>query len=487
MFQKIRVPFPVRVFISYFAVVAAGAVPALIYLQLSFHDQIIEDRAEELARRGSLLAEELRALPEDTRLGMIQTHAQLEPLRITYIGHTGVVRFDSAGNLSALENHGQRPEVLEALGKGAGDGPKFGFPGVGVSRRVSKTNGEEHIYVAVRVDEGARAEVIRLSYPIDRIEELTRGMSNAIRNSQAAALTVAILLSLLAAYLYSRPLQRLVRMSNQLASGDLTPSEVWKTEDEIGDIGRALNRMALEFRTRLANSDAGMMLFEQLVEDVDSPMAVLAGNDAVAVNAAFRRVVEHDTRDAEEVLAAILKSPAFAKAKADAEDKTDGVIFGFAREKFGIPMKLFALKRAGQESLFVLHCHVPEGFLTHWHPSPQDVTTVDVLESVSDAIRRAKAVNADLEVSIESSEESFMAADVDRRVDTALDFAIDAAADEEPEGFAINIRQTDTTVIIALDVSLPPWIGKLAGSMIGAVGGSVVDDGRTLTFNVPRA
>lgn len=477
MFQKIRVPFPVRVFISYFAVVAAGAVPALIYLQVSFHDRIIADRSEELARRGSLLAEELRALPEDTRVGMIQTHAQLEPLRITYIGHTGVVRFDSNGNLSALDNHGQRPEVLEALGKG----------GVGVSRRVSKTNGEEHIYVAVRVDEGARAEVIRLAYPIDRIEELTSGMSNAIRNSQAAALTVAILLSLLAAYLYSRPLQRLVRMSNQLASGDLTPSEVWKTEDEIGDIGRALNRMALEFRTRLANSDAGMMLFEQLVEDVDSPMAVLAGTEAIAVNAAFRRVVEHDTRDAEEVLAVIVKSPAFAKAKADAETRTDGVIFGFAREKFGIPMKLFALKRAGQESLYVLHCHVPEGFLTHWHPSPQHVTTLDVLESVSDAIRRAKAVNAGLEITTENHDESFVAADVDRRVDTALDFAIDAAADEEPEGFVIQIRQTDTTVMITLDVSLPPWIGKLAGSMIGAVGGSVVDDGRMLTFNVPRA
>jgi hypothetical protein len=197
--------------------------------------------------------------------------------------------------------------------------------------------------------------------------------------------------------------------------------------------------------------------------------------------------MEHDTRDAEEVLAVILKSPAFAKAKADAENKTDGVIFGFAREKFGIPMKLFALKRAGQESLFVLHCHVPEGFLTNWHPSPQYVTTLDVLESVSDAIRRAKAVNAGLAITLENSEESFVAADVDRRVDTALDFAIDAAADEEPEGFVIQIRQTDTTVMITLEVSLPPWIGKLAGSMIGAVGGSVVDDGRTLTFNVPRA
>src|SRR5690606_41575296 len=94
----------------------------------SFHDQSIAGRSEELARRGSLLAEERRALPEDTRVGMIQTHAQLEPLRITYIGHTGVVRFDSNGNLSALDNHGQRPEVLEALGHGR----------VGVSRRASE-------------------------------------------------------------------------------------------------------------------------------------------------------------------------------------------------------------------------------------------------------------------------------------------------------------------------------------------------------------
>lgn len=469
---------------SYFAVVAAGAVPALLYLQVSFYDQLVEDRAEEFARRGNLIAEQLRQVPEDQRLERVRAQARLEPIRLTYLGKTGVVLFDSLGNTMALDNHGQRPEVLQALGI---EDATPDMPGVGIARRTSSTTGGEHIYVAVRVDEGPRAEVLRFAYPMTRLEELTDGMRDAIRNSQASALTVAILLSLLAAYVFGRPLQRVVRAANQLAAGDLTPSETWTQEDEIGDVGRALNRLALEIRMRLAAADSGMALLEQLVEDIDAPVAVLSATDPVAVNAAFRRAVEHDRRDAEEVLAAILRAPAYLKARADAELRAEGVVFDFARERFDIPMRLFALKQASHESLSVLVCHVPEGFLTHWHPNAANVTPLNVLDSVDDAIRRCRAVNPLITITVESVEGPIRAADVDRRLDTALDFAIDAAADDRPEGFTIEIKQTDTTVMVTLDCALPAWIGKLAGSMVSPLGGVVHDDGHCLTFTAPRA
>ncbi len=487
MIPNIRIPFAVKVFLSYFAVVLAGAIPALLYLQLSFYDQIIQDRAEELSRRGSLMTEQLRALPSDERVTFVRAQARLEPTRMTFLGKTGVVLFDSLGNTTALENHAHRPEVMQALGQLEGSVKESDMPGVGVARRQSKTTGEENVYVAIRVDEGSRSEVLRFAYPMDRIEEITGGMRDAIRNSQAAALTVAILLSLLAAYVFGRPLQGLVRSANSLAGGDLTPSETWTSEDEVGDVGRALNRLALDIRTRLATSDSGMNLLEQLVEDIYAPVAVLSASDAIAVNAAFRRAVEHDTRDAEEVLAAILRAPAFLKARSLSESHTEGIWFEFAQERFGVAMRIFALKQAGQESLSVLQCHIPEGFLTHWHPNADSVAVLEVSGSIAESIRRCEAIFPEIVITVESGQGPFKAADVDRRLDTALDFAIDAAAEEDLEGFLIEIRQTDTTVIIMLCLALPVWIGKLASSMVSPIGGVVADDGHSLTFTVPRA
>lgn len=487
MIPKFRIPFHVKVLLSYFAVVAAGAIPALLYLQVSFYDQLIEDRAQEVARRGTLLAEQLRPLSDTLRVERVKTHARVEPVRMTYISKTGVVLFDSLGSSLTLENHATRPEVMRALGK-LNDNPfDVGLTGVGVAHRVSETTGEEHLYVAVRIDEGARSDVIRFAYPMTRIEQLIGGMRDAIRNSQAAALTVAIMLSLLAAYVFGRPLKRLLRAANQLAGGDLTTAETWSSHDEIGDIGRALNRLALDIRTRLANADSGLTLLEQLVEDIDAPLAVLSASDAIAVNASFRKVVEHDRRDAEEVLATILRAPAYAKARSDAEAHADGVAFDFSAERFDVPMRLFSLKQASHESLSVLVCRVPDGFLTHWHPNANDVTPLNVLECAADAIRRCEAVFPEIVIALETPTGPIHAADVDRRLDTALDFAIDAAADEQPGGFTVEIRQSETTVTITLWVGLSAWIGKLAGSLVSPLGGVVTDEGHSLVFIVPRA
>ena len=245
--------------------------------------------------------------------------------------------------------------------------------------------------------------------------------------------------------------------------------------------------MALDIRTRLATADSGLALLEQLVEDIDAPVAVLTQTDAIAVNAAFRRVVEHDSRDAEEVLAAILRAPAYVKSRGDAESHAEGVPFDFAAERFNVPMRLYALRQANQDSLSALVCRVPEGFLSHWHPNAQDVTPLNVVESAADAIRRCEAVYPEIVISMEVAAGPIQAADVDKRLDTAIDFAIDAAAEEEPEGFTVEIRQTDTTVTITLCIGLSSWSGKLAGSLVSPIGGVVTDEGHALTFTVPRA
>ena len=68
----------------------------------------------------------------------------LEPatdLRITWIGADGGVLFDSKADPALMDNHADRPEVLQALESGSGD-----------AQRVSLTLSDWVIYRAVRID-----------------------------------------------------------------------------------------------------------------------------------------------------------------------------------------------------------------------------------------------------------------------------------------------------------------------------------------------
>ena len=69
-------------------------------------------------------------------------------LRITWIGADGGVLFDSKADPALMDNHADRPEVLQALASGEGD-----------AQRVSLTLSDWVIYRAVRIDDGS---VVRL-------------------------------------------------------------------------------------------------------------------------------------------------------------------------------------------------------------------------------------------------------------------------------------------------------------------------------------
>lgn len=158
--------------------------------------------------------------------------------RITIIDADGVVLGDSEKDPRTMENHGNRPEVIEAL---SGE--------VGSSIRYSTTLGCDMMYVAVpMMVNGKIAGIARVSLPLAEINESLGHINRMIVGGTAVAAVVAILLAFQISRSTTEPLKRLTRMSKRMARGELDQKIEATSRDEVGELAEAFNRMAARLK-----------------------------------------------------------------------------------------------------------------------------------------------------------------------------------------------------------------------------------------------
>jgi two-component system phosphate regulon sensor histidine kinase PhoR len=169
--------------------------------------------------------------------------AQLINARVTFVAADGRVVGDSSEPVEALatmENHAQRPEIVEAR-----------TGGIGRSRRYSATLKIEMLYIAVRVAHPAIA-FVRVALPLTDVREQLR----AVFTSTLTALGFALLGGALIAWILSSRIGRRVRLVARVAEryrrGDLTPPRLGFGDDELGTVARALDESVQEVGRQLS-------------------------------------------------------------------------------------------------------------------------------------------------------------------------------------------------------------------------------------------
>src|SRR5690348_8637245 len=233
----------VKVFLSYFVVVA------LLFLSFYFSSNLllrhfyIRSLSTRMEQEAHLLA---RMVPFDEAGAILdslcrQLSGELGA-RITIIAIDGRVLGDSAEISEHMENHGTRPEILEAI-----------RTGTGTSIRYSTTVKYSMLYRAFHQTGPNRDRFVRLAVPLTDIANVIR----AFRQSLLGGLAVASAIGLLLAWAFSRHLsrrfQRLVQFSGQIAAGSF-PQNFFPDSgsDEIALLERHLNEMSLRLRTNLS-------------------------------------------------------------------------------------------------------------------------------------------------------------------------------------------------------------------------------------------
>ncbi len=162
--------------------------------------------------------------------------------RLTLVTASGRVLADSEDDPARMDNHGGRPEILEAATEGLGQATRF-----------STTVGARMFYVAARVGpEGAPRGYVRAGLPVAEVEASLRRLFGGIAFGAAAAVVLVGGLSWLLARRLTQPLREIQAGARRLAGGDFQSKLTIAAPLELADLAETMNRMAGQLEERLA-------------------------------------------------------------------------------------------------------------------------------------------------------------------------------------------------------------------------------------------
>ncbi|NQT29000.1 MAG: ATP-binding protein [Candidatus Saganbacteria bacterium] len=164
--------------------------------------------------------------------------AQLSGSRVVVIDKNGAIIGDSStplAKLDKLENHGNRPEIIQAKEAGRG-----------MAVRKSATLGKTLIYVAVplRNQEQDIVGYLRFSVPSIYATELVMKMYKSMAVALAIAILVAATMSVLFARSFAKPIVRLSGISRRIAEGKFPQSINYRSKFEVGKLEDAIEKMS---------------------------------------------------------------------------------------------------------------------------------------------------------------------------------------------------------------------------------------------------
>jgi two-component system phosphate regulon sensor histidine kinase PhoR len=273
-----------------FLVVLCTLVFVAVILQQSLRGQLMEQTRQTLGRELGLVEQLVmdRWSPDSPISASDRLADRLGQglsLRVTLISVDGTVLGDShltPEQVARVENHAQRPEIRQALERGLGS-----------QARHSTTLGRTMLYAAELVEPPGRPPVVvRAAVPLAQVE---RTLSHTAR-LVVGALLLGLVLSTGVAYLVarriSRPLKELTRTATGIAAGDLS-RRLWRyPANEVGELGRAFDRMADSLQSQIQEvTQARDRLQAVLRSMVEGVLAVHSDGTVILANRAVREML----------------------------------------------------------------------------------------------------------------------------------------------------------------------------------------------------
>lgn len=205
--------------------------------------------------------------------------------RVTLIASDGTVLADSGVrdvDLSTVDNHRVKPEVVQALATGHGQ-----------DIRTSVTTGERTVYRATLLTQlpGAQPIVVRITLPMAQLDREIAQFRRTLIGALAGTLLVIALLSLWLARSITTPLSEIAQTARQLASDRRTAPIKTTAHDEAGLLANALNDLADRLHTRIDElSEDRAQLLAMLTSMVEGVMVLDYRSHVLQINPALERM-----------------------------------------------------------------------------------------------------------------------------------------------------------------------------------------------------
>ena len=205
-------------------------------------------------------------------------------VRVTLIAQDGIVLGDSrvdGSYIAKLENHADRPEIIDA--RAGGDGQ---------SLRFSDTLGLDMLYVAGPVT-GHPGVVLRLAIPMQELHDSQGALRAALWVTPFGVLLAVLAVSYTLSRVLIRHIRYLTHVVRAMADGDLShrPEVTGLSVHEIRDLADGLNDLRTQTQERIEQVVAENSRLEAVIANISEAIMVTKPNGRIRMtNPQFGRL-----------------------------------------------------------------------------------------------------------------------------------------------------------------------------------------------------
>ena len=281
LIERLRRRIAIKLTLTLVGFVAISTLLAGLYLNRALEGLAVEAVETRLATAARLLESEARVLlvgpasPGEAHAFTLRA-ARPSESRVTLIGLDGRVLGDSqvpVADLPRVENHAARPEVGAALA---------GL--VGRDLRRSVTVDAPLLYVAVPVhDAGRIVGVLRLALPLSVVTSSHRAVHGLMLVGALVALVTALGIGLFVAHRLTWPVVEMQSIARRMGEGEFRLRAPVRSPDEIGQLGRALNAMAMRLRDKFADLEHEQAKVAAILDGMVEGVIAVDGHDQIVL------------------------------------------------------------------------------------------------------------------------------------------------------------------------------------------------------------
>lgn len=192
---------------------------------------------------------------------------ELGNYRISLIDENGRLYGDSlvpGRELDGTDNHGGRPEVLDALETGRGQ-----------SLRYSSTLACDYLYSAARVEYPGHPRVLRVGTGLDGLNQIRYGFLRIYALVAGAGLALALTGVWLGGRKLAGSFQDIVAAVGAMADGRLDRRADGRAPAELGRVARAVNHLAAALSRQLTRTEKGLNQLVAVLEAMSDGLLVV--------------------------------------------------------------------------------------------------------------------------------------------------------------------------------------------------------------------
>ena len=333
-----------RIFLKLFAaslvLIAVCVLTMNVLIQRAWENMMRSEIESSMRQKTQMLASRIANTPADQRDSVIKQTAAETGARATLIATDGRVMADSEADPAQMENHADRPEVIEALHGSSGS-----------STRVSRTIKVPFFYAAAPVPGG----VVRLAVRLSVIADVNRQVRMSLIKSTAITVVVALALAFIATQSIGRRLVRITSFAERVAAGDLSARIQEESTDEIAHVASALDKTARKLEEGFQAVESSRQTLETLLNSMQEPVIAVSQDGRVLwANQRMERLLPNGIRLGEPLVQSA-RDPAILRAVQTALETRDIEVARAAKIFSGRVFDLTAAPMPGGGVVAVMH------------------------------------------------------------------------------------------------------------------------------------